>query len=103
VTAAQLATALVASRAPVKAVLLNQHRIAGLGNLLVDEILWRAGIDPTRVARDLNADEVRRLHTETRRTLRQLTRRGGSHMGDLQIARERGRGCRAGGSALSRT
>ena len=36
------------SRAPVKAVIMDQSRIAGLGNLLCDEVLWRAGIDPAR-------------------------------------------------------
>ena len=42
-TLPQLRSIVARSRAPVKAVLMNQARIAGLGNLLVDEILWRAG------------------------------------------------------------
>ncbi len=45
-SAAQLDHALGRRTAPVKAVLMDQARIAGLGNLLVDEALWRAGIDP---------------------------------------------------------
>ena len=40
--------ALATSRAPVKAWLLDQSHIAGIGNLLADEILWRAGLDPAR-------------------------------------------------------
>jgi formamidopyrimidine-DNA glycosylase len=102
ITRSQLAIALAGSRAPVKAVLLDQHRVAGLGNLLVDEILWRAGVDPARPARDLDEGEVRRLHREMRRTLRQLTRRGGSHTGDLQIARQRGGLCPRDGTPLER-
>ncbi len=49
--AAQLRAGLGASRAPVKAWLLDQHRVAGVGNLLADEVLWRAGIDPARAGR----------------------------------------------------
>ncbi|MEO6987196.1 MAG: DNA-formamidopyrimidine glycosylase family protein, partial [Aquihabitans sp.] len=47
-TAPQLRAALGVSKAPLKARLLDQARVAGLGNLLVDETLWRAGIDPAR-------------------------------------------------------
>src|SRR5438132_16572 len=48
--------------APIKAVLMDQSRIAGLGNLLVDEILWRAGIDPARRADTLSADDRKVLY-----------------------------------------
>ena len=51
-TLAQLRVIIAKSRAPVKAVIMDQSRIAGLGNLLCDEILWRAGIDPARPADD---------------------------------------------------
>jgi formamidopyrimidine-DNA glycosylase len=57
-------------RAAIKAVLIDQHVIAGLGNLLVDEILWRARIYPRRPARSLTAQELRTLHTQMRRVLR---------------------------------
>ena len=50
-----------ASRAPIKAVLMDQARIAGLGNLLTDEALFRAGIDPARPANTLSDDETRTL------------------------------------------
>ena len=66
---------------------MDQSRIAGLGNLLCDEALWRAGIDPARAAHDLADDEVKRLHRAIRDTLRILGRRGGSHTGDLTSAR----------------
>ncbi|HET9730140.1 MAG TPA: formamidopyrimidine-DNA glycosylase, partial [Acidimicrobiia bacterium] len=82
-TRAQLEHAVDARTAPIKAVLMDQHRIAGLGNLLVDEVLWRASIDPTRAAATLDADERRGLHRAIRDTVRVLSRRGGSHTGDL--------------------
>jgi formamidopyrimidine-DNA glycosylase len=82
-TQAQLTRMLTASRAPVKAVLMNQARVAGLGNLLVDEALFRAGIDPARPANLLDPTERRRLHRAIGSTLRHTTRRGGSHTGRL--------------------
>src|SRR4029079_3101428 len=89
-TLAQLRTILGRSRAPVKAVIMDQSRVAGLGNLLCDEALWRAGIDPARAADSRSADEPRRLPRAIRDTLRVLGRRGGSHTGDLTSQREPG-------------
>jgi formamidopyrimidine-DNA glycosylase len=90
------------SRAPVKAVLMDQARIAGLGNLLVDEILWRAGIDPARPADTLDAEEQARLHRAIRTALRVMIRRGGSHTGDLMPARVPGGHCPKDGAPLLR-
>jgi len=83
ITASQLDQVLGTRLAPVKAVLMDQSRIAGLGNLLTDEALWRAAIDPARVAAAIGADERRGLHRAIQTTLRVLGRRGGSHTGDL--------------------
>jgi formamidopyrimidine-DNA glycosylase len=82
----ELDAALGQRSAPTKAVLMDQHRIAGLGNLLVDESLWRAGIAPTRLPSAIDADERRVLHKAIRTTLRTLDRRGGSHTGDMPRA-----------------
>ena len=90
------------SRAPIKAVIMDQSRIAGLGNLLCDEALWRAGIDPMRSADSLSDDEVRQLHRAIRDTLRVLGRRGGSHTGDLTSQREPGAHCPRDGAPLLR-
>jgi len=95
-------TAALQSDRSVKAVLLDQSRIAGLGNLLVDESLWRAGIDPARSARSLDDETVRHLRRVIRRTLTQLTRRGGSHRGDLQDERHQGGICPSDGASLTR-
>jgi formamidopyrimidine-DNA glycosylase len=78
----QLRPILAHSRAPVKAVLMDQHRVAGLGNLMTDEVLWFAGIGPQRPANQIDDDEVQRLHRAIRRTVDVLGRRGGAHTGD---------------------
>lgn len=101
-TLAQLRALVARSRAPVKALLMNQAKVAGLGNLLVDEALWRAGVDPARPASSLDAAEQVRLHRAIRTTLRTLGRRGGSHTGDLMIARQPGASCPRDGAALLR-
>ena len=98
----ELRAALGNSRAPVKAWLLDQSHVAGVGNLLADEILWRAGLDPARAADSLDAHEVTVLHRTLGRTIRLLTKRGGSHTGDLQIARVRGATCPRDGAPLQR-
>jgi len=102
VSLAQLTSILANSNAPLKARLMDQARIAGLGNLLTDETLWRASLDPARAAGSLNADEVAELRKSMRSTLRVLGRRGGSHMGDLQDSRHRGGTCPTDGAVLLR-
>jgi formamidopyrimidine-DNA glycosylase len=87
--------------APLKARLLDQERLAGVGNLLADEILWRAGLSPERRT-PLRDDELTALHAAVRATLRQLGRRGGSHMGDLMDERHTGGHCPLDGAALRR-
>lgn len=97
-----LTDALDGRRAPVKAVLMDQQRVAGLGNLLTDEILWRAGIDPGRPAGGLDRAERSALLRATRAALTQLGRRGGSHTGDLMEARAPGGLCPRDGAPLER-
>jgi formamidopyrimidine-DNA glycosylase len=99
---AELGRILADSQAPLKARLMDQARLAGLGNLLTDELLWRAGLDPARPAASLSTSEVRRLHRHLRRTLDELGARGGSHTGDLQDARRRGAVCPRDGAPLER-
>jgi formamidopyrimidine-DNA glycosylase len=101
-TLAQLRSMVSRSRAPMKAVLMDQARIAGLGNLLADEALWRAGVDPARPADTLDAGEQARLHRAIKNTLRVLGRRGGSHTGDLMPSRLPGGHCPRDGAPLVR-
>ncbi len=96
---ADLATALTGEVA-VKARLLDQRRIAGIGNLLVDEMLWRAGVAPGRPAGSLGPGDLRRLHRMLHRTLTELGQRGGSHTGDLMAERHPGGHCPRDGCQL---
>lgn len=77
-TAADLGAALHGRRAPVKAVLLDQRRVAGLGNIYVDEALHAAGIHPARSAGSLTPSEVVRLHAAVRDVLEKAIRLQGS-------------------------
>lgn len=70
VTREQLDAMLDDRRGAVKTVLVDQGVIAGLGNLLSDEILWRARIHPRLPSRDLTPEQRRRLHREMRGVLR---------------------------------
>jgi formamidopyrimidine-DNA glycosylase len=99
---AELRAALAGSTAPLKARLLDQARVAGLGNLLVDEILWRAGLDPARPAGSLSPAALARLHRHLRGTVEGLLAVGGSHLGRLQVARLRGGRCPRDGEVLLR-
>lgn len=101
-TGRQLTTALSGSSRPLKSRLMDQAVVAGLGNLLTDEILWRAGIHPERPADSIDADERRALLRTMRRVLAQLSERGGSHMGDLQEHRRPGGVCPRDGVGLER-
>jgi formamidopyrimidine-DNA glycosylase len=100
----ELERALAGRWAPVKAVLLDQGAIAGLGNLLVDETLWWASLDPRRRADTLDDAEVETLHRTIRRRLPIMMRRGGSHTGTLSpVARAVGGPCPRDAAALART
>lgn len=102
VTVAQLRSVLRSSRAPLKARLMNQAFIAGVGNLIADETLWRAGLDPRRPSHDLDDREVRRLHKHLVRTVGDLIERGGSHQGDFLPHRAAGGRCPRDRSPLER-
>ena len=101
ITPADLKRAL-ASDAPLKARLMDQTRVAGVGNLIADEALWRAGLDPARPARSLDANELRRLHRHLRRTIDDFLTRGGSHTGALLPHRRPGGTCPKDGANLVR-
>src|SRR4051812_19130818 len=95
---AALAAALAGSEAPLKARLLDQGRLAGIGNLIADEALWRAGLSPVRQAGSLTPNELRRLHRHLKGTVADFLERGGSHTRDPMDQRRRGGGCPPGGT-----
>ncbi len=84
-TAKALGERLAGRRAPLKAALLDQRTVAGLGNIYVDEALWYARLHPLRVAGDLDADELRRLHRGIRRALELGIARQGSTLTDYRL------------------
>lgn len=103
VTVGQLGQALAGSRTALKARLLDQHRLAGVGNLIADEVLWRASLAPDRPAGSLDDTELRRLHRHVRSTVRQLLDRGGSHLGNMTDQRRPGGRCPRCHVPLART
>jgi formamidopyrimidine-DNA glycosylase len=99
VTEMRLEHAFGRRRTSVKAVLLDQGVVAGLGNLCVDEVLWWAGVDPRRPVDGLAAPEVAAIATAIRRRLPIMLRRGGSTTGTInpQLRRSLGPCPRDGG------
>jgi len=81
-TTRRLAERLEGRKAPIKAALLDQRTVAGLGNIYVDEALWRAEIHPLRQAGSLDGEEVARLTKGIRESLRAGIRRQGASLRD---------------------
>ncbi|MBP7001819.1 bifunctional DNA-formamidopyrimidine glycosylase/DNA-(apurinic or apyrimidinic site) lyase [Amaricoccus sp.] len=80
---ARVLAGLMAGRfAPVKAVLLDQRAVAGLGNIYVCEALWRAGVSPLRLAGEVTAEEAERLVAAIRAVLAEAIEAGGSSLRD---------------------
>jgi formamidopyrimidine-DNA glycosylase len=85
-TASGFHAGLSASRSPVRTWLLDQRRIAGVGNIYANEALHRAGVHPARVASSLTDEEAGRLHGAIRTVLRQAIRAGGTTIRDFRGA-----------------
>jgi len=105
-------------RGRIKSLLLNQHFLVGLGNIYVNEALWRAHIHPLRSAHSLSSDEVEALHEAIRFVLRAAIAGGGTTLengnfrqvhgetgefaGQLQIYGCEGESCACCGSLVQR-
>lgn len=87
--AADLAAGLGGGRAPVKNALLDQRRVAGIGNIYASEALHRARIDPRRASGDLSNEEHRRLHRALRAVLREALRGEGTSLRDYRAVNGR--------------
>jgi formamidopyrimidine-DNA glycosylase len=74
---------LTGRRAPIKALLLDQHLVAGLGNIYADEVLHRAGVDPRRPGGSLDPPQVAAIRSAVRPVLRAGIRHGGTSLDDL--------------------
>lgn len=107
--------ALATSRAPVKALLLAQRAVAGVGNIYADEALWRARIHPA--SRRVGPERAGRLHGAVRAVLSEAVQREGTTFRDFQMVNgesgrnaphldaygKAGRPCRRCGTILRRT
>jgi formamidopyrimidine-DNA glycosylase len=82
ISAAKVGQRLAGRRAPLKAALLDQRTLAGLGNIYVDEALWYARLNPLRPAGGLEVDELQRLHRGIRKALRLGIERQGASLRD---------------------
>jgi len=80
--AAALSAALAGRRSPIKAALLDQRVVAGLGNIYVCEAMFRAGIAPSRLAADVSGAQATRLVSEIKATLLEAVAAGGSSLRD---------------------
>jgi formamidopyrimidine-DNA glycosylase len=83
--AKHLAEKLEQRRAPIKAAILDQRTVAGVGNIYADEALWRAKVHPLTPANMLTPDEVKAVHKGIRAALQAGVRRQGSTLRDYQL------------------
>jgi formamidopyrimidine-DNA glycosylase len=83
-TTKRLAEELAGRRTPVKAAILDQRRLAGIGNIYADEALWRARIHPRRPAGELDPDELKALHRGIRTALKAGIERQGATLRDYR-------------------
>ena len=108
---------LAGRRTALKAALLDQRTLAGLGNIYVDEALWRAKLHPTRPAGSLGKPALVRLHDAIRKTLETgIARQGstlrdyalpdgesGSMQAEFRVYGREGKPCERCGTAISKT
>jgi formamidopyrimidine-DNA glycosylase len=102
VTQKDFRQAVGAGRAPIKARLLDQRAVSGVGNLLADQALWQARLAPSRRTNTLSVEELDRLRREVRAAVRSAIRKGGAHTGAF-VAERRAQGvCPRDGHPLER-
>ena len=87
---------------PIKARLLDQSTLAGVGNLLADEVLWQAGISPRLEAGQLTDADLTRLRRDLRTAIKHAIREGGVHHGEIIPFRARGEHCPRCGAEMVR-
>jgi formamidopyrimidine-DNA glycosylase len=100
--AAAFRVALTGGTAPVKARLLDQRAIAGIGNLLADEILWQARVHPARPVDELTSGEVGKIQRATRKAVSAALAGGGVHTLTVIPFRHPGALCPRDGAPMAR-
>jgi formamidopyrimidine-DNA glycosylase len=112
-----LVEALKDRKAPVKSIILDQRRIAGIGNIYADEALFAAGIDPRKLGVEITPEEIGRLHRSIRSVLLAGVESRGASFSDyrdangdsgrmqmlVQVFRRTGKPCYVCGSLIERT
>jgi formamidopyrimidine-DNA glycosylase len=93
VTPAEFRRLITKGTIAVKARLLDQSKIAGVGNLLADQMLWQAKVSPATPVSRLQRNDTDRLYRALRSTLESAMARGGAHTGDVIAARHPGGTC----------
>jgi len=82
ISVAEFRTRIQARKSRIKALLLDQSVMRGIGNIYADESLWRARIHPEKTGARLKDDELRRLHRAVQHILREAIRLRGSSVSD---------------------
>ncbi len=100
VTPAEFRALITKGRIAVKARLLDQSKIAGVGNLLADEILWQARVSPLAPANALTPAQVNRLYRAVKSALAAAIANGGAHTGEIIAARHPGGTCPRDGAPM---
>ena len=93
VTPAEFRDLITKGSTAVKARLLDQSKIAGVGNLLADEVLWQAKISPAARTASLERKDADRLYRALQSAVRSAIVKGGAHTGDVIAARHPGGTC----------
>jgi formamidopyrimidine-DNA glycosylase len=93
VTPAEFRALITKGTIAVKARLLDQSKIAGVGNLLADEVLWQANVPPATPVSRLQRRDADRLYRAMRSVLASAAAKGGAHTGDIIAARRPGASC----------
>lgn len=88
--------------APIKARLLDQSVLSGVGNLLADETLWQAALDPHRPSGEFSVAELDELRRVLRRATREAIKHGGVHTGEVIAHRQRDGVCPRCGAPMER-
>ncbi|HTT54965.1 MAG TPA: DNA-formamidopyrimidine glycosylase family protein [Streptosporangiaceae bacterium] len=100
VTPAQFRALITRGRIAVKARLLDQSKISGVGNLLADEILWEAKVPPLAPVSTLTPAQVNRLYRALKSALAAAIANGGAHTGEMIAARHPGGSCPRDGAPM---
>jgi formamidopyrimidine-DNA glycosylase len=93
VTPAEFRSLITRGSIAVKARLLDQSKIAGVGNLLADEVLWKAKVSPAARTGSLERQDAERLYRALQAALKSAIAKGGVHTGDVIAARRPGGTC----------